>query len=784
MLELIGIDKNYQSKYSSVRALNNINLTFRESEYVSVLGPSGCGKTTLLNIIGGLDRYSSGDLKINGISTTKYKDKNWDTYRNHSIGFVFQSYNLIPHLTVLGNVEIALTISGVSIQERRERSLDVLKRVGLEDQIHKRPNQLSGGQMQRVAIARALINNPKIILADEPTGALDTETSIQVLDILKEVAKDKLVIMVTHNEKLAQRYSTRVVYLLDGNLQGDTNPVTAEEKIQMESKLPEILAQEAHKKNPSMSFLTALRLSLKNLTSKRGRTIMTSAAGSIGIIGISMILAISNGLTNYMNSITNDDVSAYPISISDSTYDISAATEYYLQATGIEKYPQNTDAVIVYRPSTLNSFIVTNEMSEEFLTYIDDMDESFTQYRDYTYAVDLNVVYQKVDNSYGKLSGSSGWQEMIGNQDMVNNQYDVLYGDGLPTSYGELAVCVDSYNRLSETVLTNLGIDSTDRDEISYDEIVGLQYKLILNDDYYNENSGVFTRRTDFQAMYEDENAITMTIKSILRNKKSSSNSYLRSGLVYTKALTEFVIEDSSTSAIGLAQIANPTIDVTKGTPFVQSISSTGIVTVEDKYRIALQDFGMSRIPIEISLYAVDYKSKQAIRTYLDQWNVNHATDETKQIIYTDLATTISSMLSTLINVISYVLIAFSGISLVVSSVMIGIITFVSVIERTKEIGVLRSIGASKNAIKRVFNAETIIIGFIAGVIGVVFSLLISLPINAIVFNLAEVENISALPVLTAVILITISILLTYIAGLVPASAAAKKDPVTALRTE
>lgn len=786
MLELKNIKKDYLSGENTVHALKGINVTFRESEYVSVLGPSGCGKTTLLNIIGGLDRYTTGDIFINGVSTKKYKDKDWDTYRNHAIGFVFQSYNLIPHLTVLGNVEIALTISGISSHERKERATNVLTKVGLQDQIDKLPNQLSGGQMQRVAIARALINNPEVILADEPTGALDTETSIQVLNLLKEIAKDKLVIMVTHNEKLAQVYSNRIITMVDGTMLSDSNPILEKERKELEDNCASLLVLESQKKRPSMNFFTALSLSLKNLSTKKGRTIMTGFAGSIGIIGISLILAISSGLTNYMASITSDDMATSPITISQTSLDLDAAMNMYAQSTGLEQYPENTTGVLVYTPATMASFYVKNDFSEEFLTYISDIDTKLTQEVSYSYAVDMNVVYQKADTTYGKLSSSSaGWQEIISNESMVANQYDVLYGDGLPSSANELSICVDSYNRLSTTILSALGIDYEGKEEISYSEILNHEYKIILNNDYYVENASIYSARTDYEALYNSENAVTLSIKSILRNKASGSDAYLSSGLVYTKALTNYILEDSENSLIGQAQLANPTVDVKTGSIFTTTTTMAGVTTTaEEKYLTAIQKLGVSKVPTSISMYPTDYDSKEDIIEYISTWNTNHSDNETAQITYVDMSSLISSMLGTLINIISYVLIAFSAISLIVSSIMIGIITFVSVIERTKEIGVLRSIGASKGAIKRVFNAETLIIGFLAGGLGIGITYLLSIPINLIIEGLSGIGGIAALPLSNAVILIIVSMFLTFISGLIPASSAAKKDPVTALRTE
>ena len=982
MLTLKDIRKDYVAGDMTVHALRGVSISFRENEFVSVLGPSGCGKTTLLNIVGGLDQYTDGDLVINGRSTKEYKDRDWDTYRNHTIGFVFQTYNLIPHQSVLANVELALTISGVDRAERRERAIKVLERVGLGDQINKKPNQMSGGQMQRVAIARALINDPDILLADEPTGALDSATSVQIMELLQEIAKDKLVVMVTHNAELAEKYSTRIVRLLDGEVIGDTDPFNPDGA--------EPPREDTGKKKPSMSFLTALSLSFNNLKTKKGRTILTAFAGSIGIIGIALILSLSNGIQTYINQVQEDTLSTYPLTIEAEAVDLSSMIEA-MAGAGDGGDEHELDAVysnvILYdlMDSITSMDTETNDLKsfKEFLDANGGGINDYTSAIQYVYEPNFDIYTQDDDGNVVKsdvvtllnelLSGMYGgdfsdyfstmgdfyssfesWQEMLPgeNGELINEtlqeQYDVIYGSW-PQSYDEVVLVVDQNNEVSDLVLYTLGLrteeELTDSLEAymngetvdaevqswSYEELCGRTFKLVgWYDRYvYDDATGTYTDVSGTDAgldyLYENEDVgVTLKISGIVRQNADAVAGMMSGAIGYTGALTEYVIGDAQGSDVIVDQYANPDVDVVTGLPFatgdeveptaeelrtevddyiaslneedkaelytslmsapsddylntaveqavsgltredIESMMLSGYAeemgvdedavrdyvqqmddetlmgyvrdmareTISEQYTEAvrqqlaslsqqqlamaleyteLSDWQYEHIynelmpprysdstydqnmelfgyvdmdsPDSINLYATTFSDKDEIARIIDEYNAS--ADEEQQISYTDYVAILMSSISTIINAISYVLIAFVAISLVVSSIMIGIITYISVLERTKEIGILRAIGASKRDVSNVFNAETLIEGLAAGLIGIGLTLLLNIPINAIVQHLTGIESLrSILPVAGAVILIVISMLLTFIAGLIPSRFAAKRDPVEALRTE
>ena len=867
MLELKNIKKVYDEGESAVEALKGISVSFRESEFVAVLGPSGCGKTTMLNIIGGLDKYTDGDLFIDGVSTKEYADLDWDSYRNHSVGFVFQSYNLIPHQSVLSNVELALTLSGVPKAERRERARKMLEKVGLGDQVGKKPNQLSGGQMQRVAIARALVNDPKIILADEPTGALDTETGIQLMEILKEIAEDRLVIMVTHNPELAEKYATRTVRLLDGRITDDTAPFDAEAELKAEAKAEAKAGRKARRerkkraKAHSMSFATALSLSLKNLFTKRGRTILTSFAGSIGIIGISLILAMSHGATNYIHRVEKDTLSGYPITIEKQSVDVASLLE---SLRGTRGKPADRPLDRVYSSNMMSDMLKTmlNEVQtndlKSFKAFVDGgesgLDELTTDIQ-YAYDIDLNLY--NVDGAGGVtrvnpsavfdfmgmntmaqtnpfassgLSNSNVWREMMGNREFMNEQFDVLSGR-MPEAYDEAVIVVDEYNRVSDYTLYALGLkDSaeleqmfkalmnggempqTEEKEYSYDELVGLKFKLMLNCDYYARFGDRWVDMSadgDFIAKAL-ENAEDIKIVGIIRPAENALVTMLRGGMVgYTHELTEHLINKVNESEIVKAQRADPDTNVLSGMPFTngrfdvsalpeeQQAYLAGLSDEEraaaiaalsaasgDTYESVMRKIGGVDLdtPSLINIYPKDFESKDAIEAVIADYNAKMG--EGYEIRYTDYIGLLLTSVTTIINAISYILIAFVSVSLVVSSIMIGVITYISVLERTKEIGILRSIGASKKDISRVFNAETLIIGFTAGMMGILITLLLLIPANIILKSLTDISHLAALPTAGAVALVAVSMLLTLVAGLIPSRLAAKKDPVEALRTE
>ena len=858
MLRLKNITKDYDTAGTKVQALKGISIEFRKSEFVSILGQSGCGKTTLLNIIGGLDHYTSGDLIINEKSTKEFKDRDWDAYRNYSIGFVFQSYNLIPHQTILSNVEIALTLSGVPRKERRKRAIKALEQVGLGEQIHKKPNQLSGGQMQRVAIARALVNNPDIILADEPTGALDTKTSVQIMEILKEISKDKLIIMVTHNPELAEKYSTRVVKILDGVITDDSNPYKGEEK--------SITQKEDKKKKPktSMNFLTALSLSMNNLLTKKGRTFLTAFAGSIGIIGIALILSLSSGVRNYIAKVEEDTLSEYPITIAAESVDMSTVLTAMMdeeEETAEEKevdkiYSKNimTDMI-----SSVSQQVQTNNL-EELKKYLDTEGNVIRQNSNaiqYSYNIPINVYKADTENGIvqvnpssvmdeimGTISGGSSytgvdvWEELLDNKELLESQYTVLAGH-MPVAYNQVVLIVGEENEISDYTLYSLGIrdvnelkdkmnkikngEEVEEDEeqvFSYEDLLNLKFKLLLNSDIYEKQNGLWIDMSDDEEFMKSklENAVEIDIVGIIKVNPESTLSSNSTGIIgYTKDLTTYVINNSNEAEIVKEQKENQNINVFTGMEFSESSKDDKIdyesLTDEQKsyisslsqeelaelmkaysdnagatYETNLELLGVVDLnsPARISIYPKDFESKDLIKQDIENYNKKWQ-DEGKEenvINYTDLVGTIMSSVTTIINIISYVLIAFVAISLVVSSIMIGIITYISVLERIKEIGILRAVGASKKDISRVFRAETFIEGVFAGILGIAVTLLLNIPINAVIKLITGISGISQLPTGGAIILVIISILLTVIAGGIPAKIAAKKDPVEALRTE
>lgn len=895
MLELNDIKKDYVSGSTTVSALKGINLRFRDCEFVSILGQSGCGKTTMLNIIGGLDKYTSGDLKINGVSTKNYKDRDWDFYRNNSIGFVFQSYNLIPHQTVLSNVELALTLSGVSKTERKRRAIEALEKVGLGEQIHKKPNQMSGGQMQRVAIARALVNNPDILLADEPTGALDTETSIQIMELLKEISKDRLIIMVTHNPELAKDYSTRIVRLLDGVITDDSDPYSLED-MEADIKAKEAVKVKAsEKKNKksgkkqktSMSFFTALSLSFNNLMTKKTRTILTAFAGSIGIIGIAMILSISNGIQLYIDRVQRDTLSSYPITLQAESIDISSMVT---SMTGNSDSAEHEDKTKIYSNDIMGDMINTmvkevksNNLSE-FKKYIENGGSDIKSYVSdiqYSYDVPLNIYMKDTSNGVeqlnpstmfdsiygegatstssamssgmgmGMFSNSSVWNQLLGNQQVLDEQYDVLAGHW-PENYNEVVLVVDKNNEVDDYTLYSLGLKDpeevrtlfkkmmvgesyeTEKDiSYTFDEILDTEFKLVMPTDMYKYNDVTGTwddySKDDKYMTNVVNNGTDIKVCGIIRPNDDAVSTSISSGIGYTAKLTEYIIEEVKNSEIAKAQLADTSVDVFTGVPFdndrnteitmddvnaymatlspeesaqMQAMTSgmsddqilqlfsaslkartTDATLDSNKSKLGITDLDT---PSQIDIYATDFDSKEKVQNIIKDYNKLQQDDgkEENVINYTDYVGIMMSSVSTIINAISYVLIAFVAISLIVSSIMIGIITYISVLERTKEIGVLRSIGASKKDVSRIFNAETLIEGFVSGALGIVVTLLLCIPANALIKHLTDISNVAQLPVAGGVILIIISMFLTFIAGLIPARLAAKKDPVVALRSE
>lgn len=909
MLVLKDIIKDYKTGDTVVRALKGININFRENEFVSILGPSGCGKTTLLNIIGGLDRYTSGDLFINGKSTKRFNDNDWDTYRNHSIGFVFQSYNLIQHQSVLSNVELALTLSGVSKKERRKRAIEALEKVGLGDHIHKKPNQMSGGQMQRVAIARALINDPDILLADEPTGALDSETSVQIMELLKEISKEKLIIMVTHNPDLAYEYSNRIIKFLDGKLIDDSNPYNPSEAEQNAVKEDSVV-----KGKKSMTFASAFALSINNLRTKKGRTFLTSFAGSIGIIGIALVLALSNGIQVYIDRVQEDMLLSYPMTVEKQTMDIESMMTSF---TGMGITPSENageDGKIHVNEmfmDMVNAFISesTSNNLDNFKKYVEDNQEAFDEVCNdvqYKYSTTLNIYRADTSNGVVKVNPSNMmdsmpidesmtemassmsqsftvWTELIGDEKLMDAQYDVIAGR-MPKKYNEVVLIVDGNNEINELVVYALGlknqeefqknimsalasgetIDTTDVSEFSYDEILDMEFRLVLSADYFKKDAktGLWTDNSenDYYVKKLVEQGEKIKIVGILRPDEDNTLSVGTGGIGYTRELMEFAINESAKKQIVKEQLADTKKDVITGYEFsnltvndfdladidlglidfayldyapfmsmaenmdlseiditdmsamfgfddmsdLQKKLMEGILSDEQVLALkqayvdtlaaqsslsgTLEKIGYSTFesPTQICFYPKNFEAKEKLNELVEYYNTKVEEDghPESQIKTTDLIGVLMSSITTIIDVVTYVLVAFVAISLVVSSIMIGIITYISVLERTKEIGILRSIGASKKDVARVFNAETAVIGFGAGVIGILSTLVLEIPINLLLKYAAKIPAAAELPVLGAVILVIISVSLTLIAGLIPSRMAANKDPVEALRTE
>ena len=812
MLKLKNVTKIYELESFKQIALNDININFRKSEFVSILGQSGSGKTTMLNIIGGLDSYTTGDLVVNGVSTKEFKDRDWDSYRNHRIGFIFQSYNLIGHQSILANVELALTLTGVSKKERKKKAIKALTEVGLGDHINKKPNQLSGGQMQRVAIARALINDPEIILADEPTGALDSETSIQIMNILKEIAKDRLVIMVTHNPELAHTYSTRIVELKDGKIISDSMPFEGEP-----DKESSFLKKKKSKQT-SMSFKTAFGLSLNNLMTKKGRTILTAFAGSIGIIGIAVILSISTGVQNYIDKTEEETLSSYPITIEETTLDIGS-----FMANGSSEKTTCNDGEICSNNimgdllSATTSSQISNNL-EEFKTYLDNNDEVKNLVNDikYHYGFDLQIYKNdnnlvKVNpnmlasalmsgNNYSDMTVSSArnvFTELMDNDRLLESQYDIVKGR-FPEKYNELVLLVDENNQLTDYTMYALGLkDQKDIMELqqnimnnipyestvtsySYNEILGMKYKLVLNTDYYVKENGLWIDKRNDLGFLKNivDNGLELEIVGILKPSEDSQTS-LSDVVGYTSDLVKYVMDENNNSNIAKEQKSNVNTNVFTNTSF------DGLMNT---YDINLRLLGVTETskPTSIDIYPKSFEDKETIKEIINDYNQEKKDNgnDDEVITYTDYVGVLMSGITGIIDVITIVLIGFVAVSLVVSSIMIAIITYISVLERTKEIGILRAIGASKKDISRVFNAETFIEGLIAGVLGIGVTLLINLPINLIVGSLSGVSTIATLEPMSAIILVLISITLTVIAGFIPAKMASKKDPVESLRTE
>jgi len=776
MLELKNIKKSYKTGSFVQKALDNVSLQFRRNEFVSILGPSGSGKTTLLNIIGGLDHYDSGDLIINNKSTKNYKENDWNAYRNNCIGFIFQNYNLITHITILENVEMGMTLSGVSPKEKRRRAEEALEKVGLIEHAHKKPNQLSGGQMQRVAIARALANNPDIILADEPTGALDTKTSKQIMDLIKEISKDKLVIIVTHNKELAEKYSTRIVELKDGQLLKDSNPVKNEEKVNKEFII----------KKTAMSFWTALKLSFNNIKTKKGRTALTALASSIGIIGIALILALSNGFQTKIDEYEQDTLSQMPITINTQAMNMNEETMQEI-AKNNEKHKEYTNKKIVYpKENELETMLHINKIDKQYIDYIESIDKDKLSAISYEYGTTLNVVTKKSDDTYAmvptatnysmsttSMTGIMGWTlypESIKGKSSLEKDYDVLAGSINQEKPG-IVLAVNSRNELDKSTLEQLGIDTSKK--ISFDNILDKELKVIPNDIYYNEVNNYFIPSTDYKSMYENNESITIKIQAIIRGKEDKKQ-LTQSGIYYNKALVDEIITNNKNSKIVNKQ-KEVTYNVLTGQPFDKTAST---ITKDNVLGI----LGAEVTPSIIYLYPQDFETKDYIVDYLDTYNKGKK--DSDKVLYTDYAAMISSLSGSIMDAVTYVLIAFSSISLVVSCIMIAIITYISVLERTKEIGILRALGARKKDIKRVFNAETFLIGVFSGLLGIIIAELLTFPANEIIEKLSDLPNVAQLNPIHAIILVIISVTLTVIGGLIPASIASKKDPVEALRTE
>ncbi|MCL2477882.1 MAG: ATP-binding cassette domain-containing protein [Treponema sp.] len=784
MLELKNIRKSYIVGDIETKALDDISISFREKEFVAILGKSGSGKTTCLNIIGGLDRYDSGDMTIKGKPTCDFSDRDWDAYRNNSIGFVFQNYNLIMHLGIVANVEMAMTLSGVSASEKRKRAVEVLEKVGLKDHLYKKPNQLSSGQMQRVAIARALVNEPEILLCDEPTGALDTATSVQIMELIKEQSKDRLVIVVTHNPQLAEQFADRIVNFSDGKITGDTNPYeesTADEEFSL--------------KKTSMSFVSALKLSFTNLLAKNGRTVLTALASSIGIIGIAVIISLSSGFKIRVDDFQRKALSQFPVIISQQSARMnreafSSAHQEYSER-GLGRTGAATDVVYLYDPSA-SMLIHTNRLTDDYMNYLDHIDPAICSNIGYSRNVNMNLLGEADGKIIPVSLGATGINSMnqtsmiggMGNSGLssfptsldknapgyVEKNYDILAGK-YPQSPTDLLLLVDDKNCVDPKILKNLGFDTANTDSIKFSDIVGKEFRIITNDNYYEKTDmGTFLPRVDYEAMYNENGNITVRIAGIIRLKKDEEVSLLSNGIVYSDDLAKLVIDSCAQSAILQAQ----------------KESDKNIMTLADMDAEAKKQFisylGGNPTPFLIMIYPVNFEAKDKLLAYLDAYNVGKSDSDT--VVYMDLAAVITDMTSNIMGAITVVLIAFAAISLVVSLIMIGIITWTSVIERTKEIGILRALGARKKDITRVFDAETCILGIFAGVLGVIIAYILIIPINIIIESKTHLPNVARLPFIYAVLLLAISTVLTMLGGHIPARMASRKDAVVALKTE
>lgn len=769
MLEIKNISKSYKTGDFIQKALDKVSLKFRKTEFVSILGASGSGKTTLLNIIGGLDHYDEGDLIINNKSTKNFKEKNWNAYRNNCIGFIFQNYNLINHISILENVEMGMTLSGIKPKSRRKKAEQALKKVGLYEHRNKKPNQLSGGQMQRVAIARALANDPDIILADEPTGALDSKTSKQVMDLLKEISTNKLVIMVTHNKELAEEYSTRIVELKDGKLLSDSEEVKQGEKDPSSIRI----------RKTSMKFWTALKLSFNNIKTKKGRTALTAFASSIGIIGIALILSLSNGFNIEIDNFEKDSLSEAPIIISEQAMALDEESMQKLNnnKNKLEKY---TSKKVIYSvKDSMETMVHTNNITNDYIDYLKKIDKKNLAGIAYQKGTTLNIVNCNEQGEYNLIdttnTGNQSWSLLPtktndNEKGVLENTYDIIAGS---INYDEpgLILQVDSKNQIYSSTLKQLGLEG---DKIEFSKILDKELKVILNDDYYKKTGDYYIPNSNYEELYNSDNSITIKVQAIIRGKEDKEIITSGSGIAYTNALTELVIEKNKNSEIVREQQEKDYNVLTH-----QTFDSENLTTTKESM---LAYLGADSIPVAIYIYPKDFKSKDNITAYLDKYN--NGKKEADEIKYTDMASMISSLSGNIMDAITIVLVAFSSISLIVSSIMIGIITYISVLERTKEIGILRALGARRKDIKRVFNAETFIIGMFSGVLGILIARILIIPVNMLIENLSEIENVAKLNPIHAILLIVISVFLTTIGGLIPASIASKKNPVEALRTE
>lgn len=791
MLQLKDIMKSYTTGEFTQTALNKVSLSFRENEFVAILGQSGSGKTTFLNVIGGLDQYDSGDLIINGSSTKKFKPRDWDAYRNNSVGFVFQSYNLIQHLGIRDNVEMGMTLSGVSLKERRRIAEEVLERVGLKEHMHKKPNQLSGGQMQRVAIARALANDPDIILADEPTGALDTQTSEQIIELIREIAKDKLVVMVTHNPEIAEKYADRIIRFRDGQVVSDTNP--PEEKS---------LKSNYQLKKTSMSFFTALKLSGKNILTKKGRTALTAFASSIGIIGIAIVLSLSNGFDKQISNFETGSLSNFPITINETamTMDMSRMGKDNKD----EKQTKFPEAKVIYPYNTSeNTILHINKLTKDYMDYLEKIDQTLLDGVSYSRSVNMNILKLDKNKAVKVNLADIGFTSYPSKEDKkpaayLEQYYDLLAGE-FPNKDTDLVLVLDEQNRMETTALEALGFDFKQK-QIDFTTIIGKEYKLILNNDFYKKSGTTFVTNgnpSDLSDLYHKNDGITLRISGIIRMKQDSKVSALNSGIAYSDRLAQNFIENASVSEIVKAQqaadynvltgaVLSENTDITKGYGTNRMNGGMGgsfqlNAQTQTKEEV-LRELGASTTPVSVALFPVSYDAKSKITQYLDEWNTN--LEEKDRIEYTDLAAIVTSLSENIMDAITLVLIAFAAISLVVSLIMIGIITWISVLERTKEIGILRALGARKKDISRVFNAETFIVGMCSGLLGITIAYLLTFPINSVLYKMTELTNVAQLNPLHAIGLVIVSLVLTLLGGSIPAKMASKKDPIEALRSE